>query len=227
MKKLVIILSVLFITAQLSFAGNDPINPPENKSVLGMNSYNDHILSGGLYIRLGGILPNSSYMYPAATSARLGTRTPGGFLELGTYFPFNNHKTVMVGMDITWLDVGATKYEMLGTDYTTLEASFIKLGPFVSVKLMEDMAVDASIQINPTVAADMGYWEDGAFGVGYETGLQLRYQFYSLGFKYIGGHALTFDYFENSASIDASMKDYYRLSLQQLRITLGVKFSFD
>jgi hypothetical protein len=174
----------------------------------------------------------------------------GHGLEFGSMFRLTDFEPMAIGLRITWLDFGITGFKSNSaySDYKikgfSVDLRAIKIGPYFTYALTDQMALDAYYQVAPTfiVGAMGGQYDNGTtietvgypmlqYGLSHEIGVTYRFDILSIGIGYGMGNMHTFtkpftidekpfkvEDGEESYSIDG--KAY----VNTFRIMLGMKF---
>lgn len=192
----------------------------------------------GFYLHIGMISPSKLTYFPLIveennSSDKFGM---GPHLEIGNMFTitdFNN--THALGLRITWLNASHSSYSDKDIKSSYLQGSVLRLGPYFTFLVNDEMALDLFYQIGPTYAWDyemdttvLGNWNTGYFGMTHNLGLGFRYTRYSAGFDMNFGNVK----FTNKDELDQLSKfmekedinEMYKIRTTCFRIFLGFRF---
>lgn len=198
--------------------------------MLAKRSDKDVLLNGGFFFHVGTFIPSKNYMLevefkndPDFTEDKF---KPGIDFELGNMFRITSPDPMAIGVRATWFTAGLTT---LTIDDTTgakaLNGSVLRVGPYFTYKLSDNMAVDAFYQIgaNYFILLDQD-WNDmgwnGALGATHELGFTYRLSVLSVGFGYRFGRVLDVEYKKEE---DSDYKTWYQFITTNVRFFIGIK----
>lgn len=221
MKKSLLVLASC-LTLSTAFAdGEKTVNVKKDKP----------IISNGFLLNLGLGFPSSKT--EGGPSQSLGIQ---GSLELGNQWYFVKNETIGVGLKVSWLQAGYSKKteSIFGFDFgiRTIDLRFLKIAPMFSYAITESLALDAYVDIAPTVmltavtSPAMGTTSsdtDGSLGIGvlFAPGVKLRYHKLAFGFDYSLGSLATASSSDDANTIDDGN---YKVSYAIPRVYIGFKF---
>jgi hypothetical protein len=145
---------------------------------------NADITGGGFFINTGPVFPLTNYgSYTSFDDIPDDSKTIIGWnIELGNMFRFVQLNKNSLGLKVSWLSFSYINqlYKTLDEKSDNFQIDFLKLGPFFTVGLTKQMALDAYYQLTPTgIAFPEG---DNVFlGLNHNIGLTYRYKIFSAG----------------------------------------------
>jgi hypothetical protein len=166
----------------------------------------------------------------------------GHGLEIGNMFRLSDFEPMAIGLRVTWLDFGISTFKANSAynDYNVkglaIDIRLLKVGPYFTFALSDQMALDAFYQVSPTFVGGFfaGEYVNSAdetevvgypilqYGLGHEIGLTYRFDILSVGLGYGMGSLNT-----NIPGIPVG-NDTYSLSgksyVGTFRMMLGMKF---
>ncbi len=158
---------------------------------------------GGLYLRVGLVLPSSDYMTCNA-------KDQGYSFQMGSQFYIGTTiaNFMRFGLDVTWYDFSYVELEMAnGTNGYSGLASAFGVGPMVSFAPVKHFVINSYVKALPTFAfsggeediiytyqdgslpsyTESGFVGRGGFCIAGVWGLELRYRMVDLGFETVWG----------------------------------------
>lgn len=230
-----LILSTTFLLAVImTWAGNDPVKREYfrgNKVSLAPTG-DKEMNEGGFFLNIGLIAPSKNcYMPLGITNNTSDKFKMGPSLELGNMFVISKLMSHAVGLRATWLSVSYVNWSDSKADLTYLGGSVIRLGPYFTFAISEEMSVDYFYQVGAGYAINLaqdtmasGNDNAGHLGLTHNTGLCFRYKIFSLGFDYNFGKLKYLDKDEYKAYSDDFINDFYKIRSSYFRIFVGFKF---
>lgn len=209
------------------------------------------ITEGGFYLHYTPFLPSSKYLFPKEVTSSSGTYGYGdseiddlrdygkfGFghgLAIGNMFRLVDSDPLAIGLRVTWFSFGWTvfkpssSYDISGF---AVNLNALKLGPYVTYALNDQMAVDAFYQVSPTLNLGAVAGTDNnnnaivlpivGAGLAHELGVTYRFDILSVGVGYgLGSTKVSATWDDGSGSTE-TVKAKYNNS--HMRIMLGMKF---
>ena len=226
MKKL--LLSLLLGSASLSlFAGNiyDPIEPPNNTSLT--KTTGKDITDGGFFVHLTGNIPSLNYGNPQGldntdSEFKFGF---GGGLELGNLFKITDVSQHAFGVKAVWL---SSMFSSMTLDDTTsiiaLQASVLRVGPYFSLGINDNMAIDLYYTVGTSILIFANDGEGEALGMTHNVGVAYRMSVLSVGMDFNFGKVKDTDCFgENSDFGSFAGIDFCKIRTTHIRMFVGVK----
>ncbi len=145
------------------------------------------ITKGGFFFNFGLFIPNKNYGFESdvdnTTSYKNGV---GPSFEIGNMFRIADLRDKAIGIRVTWLNVGYSKFKMDGELIEQdIQFSMFKLGPYFSLGLNDKMAIDFYYQIAPQYIFSYNVpleEDDHYFGVNHSLGATYRFSILAVGF---------------------------------------------
>jgi hypothetical protein len=197
----------------------------------------------GFYFNIGLSMPSKNCYVSLDTSNSSSDKYKSGIsLELGNSFHIANIENNAIGIRVSWLkatyNTFSKTYSLGGTSTTFnsnyLQGSILRIGPYFSYDLRNDMVVEAFYQFGPTYCYDVkdtaivpGFVSTnvGFFGITHNIGVDFRYQ------KFYGGFDLNFgnvkylakDVIKNKLQYsDKDFHDEFTLRTSYFRLFIGI-----
>lgn len=165
-------------------------------------------------------------------------------VELGNQWYFFKTDKFGIGLRASWIQFGISSFtyspsikfnDGTGTLNSEIKGGLydvrlIKLAPQFTYAITEDMALDFSFEVSPTIAVHAGRKGDDVFlytgaGLLYAPGIKFRYNIFAVGFDYGFGSLSTAGGFTDLATTVKSVTTYTgRISVGYPRIYAGFKF---
>jgi hypothetical protein len=192
----------------------------------------------GFYLHIGLISPSKLCYMPLIVEENNSSDKYGAgpHLEIGNMFTITDFKNKhALGLRITWLNASLSTYSVDNYKSSYLQGSVLRLGPYFTFLLDDEMALDLFYQIGPSYAWDyemdttmLGNWNTGYFGMTHNIGAGFRYTRYSAGFDMNFGNVK----FTNKDELDQLSKfmekedinEMYKIRTTCFRIFLGFRF---
>ncbi|MBL4624695.1 MAG: hypothetical protein JKY42_06105, partial [Flavobacteriales bacterium] len=137
----------------------------------------------------------------------------GHGIEIGNMFRLVDSEPIAIGLKVTWFNAGFSGFKSSGkaTNVTgfSVDLRALKLGPYFTYALTDQMAVDAFYQVAPTMT--FGYFQGTyrgeyynypafSYGLTHEVGVTYRFDILSVGVGWgLGGTKLKVDYYDTTA----------------------------
>ncbi|GEM_PF-1981027 len=201
---------------------------------LATNSFaqKDRALKNGFSINLIVGLPAENYGLPSDAELdsdyKLG---PLAGLQIGSRWYFHPGEKFGVGLMVNWFDITAALKTNKEGSYTmtrvVADATFLELGPVVTYKIAENLAVDGYYNLRPTgfatiISSKFGDESDSESYAGFAPthafGAAFRYNILSVGAEYVLGKVKCSN--TDSEGYDPTDK----FVANNIRIMIGVKF---
>jgi len=214
------------------------------------------IISKGFFVNVGLAFPSQTF---TVTKVKQDKTTPTGVvttdstgakydaqslgilpsIEVGNQWYFWKNEKMGVGLRVSWFQFGFSTYTLndskliYGSDLnvTNVDLRFIKLAPQYTYALTEDMALDFSFEVAPTVfigavAKDDNIYATSSVGLLFAPGLKFRYKVFAAGFDYGFGAPSTaaISTFGNSSDSKLVSTATGTAATSYPRIYLGFKF---
>ncbi|TAH26607.1 MAG: hypothetical protein EAZ07_03880 [Cytophagales bacterium] len=179
------------------------------------------IISSGFLLNLGFAFPSVS-VPGAPSSSSFQTN-----LEIGNQWYFAKTDKYGIGLKVSWFQFGygSKSEDLLGKTLRTynIDLRFIKVAPMFSYAINDDMALDAYVDLSPTVIIQ-GNELIGSIGAGllFVPGARFRYKKFAFGFDTSIGSMNTASTFVDDDT-DFEIPDY-KASYFIPRIYVGFKF---
>ena len=234
MKSIIASLFFLFITFNI-FAQNSHKGLKlygETKKSFGETEWIKKMCDGGLYLHIGAAIPGKQSYIPLGIENNSDEKFGlGPHFEFGNMILINEFNDNSIGLRATWLSVMYTKWSNSDVDASYLHASPVRLGPYVTIELADEIGLDLFYQIGASYAYDfnidtsatgrdyLGYW-----GFTHNTGAGVRYQMYSFGIDYNFGNIKYTDKVEYKDLSDEFVNDFFKINTGYLRIYAGFRF---
>ncbi len=231
-----IILSITLIFAiTVSFAGNDPV---KNKSIgktlkISTQLTSDKAMNeGGFFLNIGLLIPSKQCYIPLGftnnSSDKFGL---GPLLEVGNMFRIKDFNDHALGLRATWLSASYSSYSNSNVDMSYLQGSVLRIGPYFTYSISDEMAIDCYYQIGATYVLDSkndtaasGRSNSGFVGATHNMGVSFRYKVFSVGFDMSLGSVKYYDKEEYKGLSDDMINDFYKIRTTQFRFIAGFKF---
>ncbi len=214
MKKITFILFVLFC-----FVFNQPLLAQK-----------DRTLTKGFSMKLGlSILPQEYGLDYATPGVKAGTQVS---FQIGNQWYFKTNEKTAFGIMVNWFDVAfsAGRSEILGERIAKggFEASLIELGPLLTVKLADKLALDGYYNLRPTLSSSAilndsanGFTAAG-FGFLHAVGAGIRYNVLYAGLELNLGNIKDASLFDTNQPTTELRK--IDLKANHVRLLVGMKF---
>ena len=164
----------------------------------------------------------------------------GHGLEFGNMFRLSDFEPMAIGLKVTWFDFGITgfkansAYSAYNIKGFSIDLRALKLGPYFTYAISDQMAFDVFYQVVPTFifGAMAGEYNDGTttetvgypvlqYGLGHEIGSTYRFDILSVGLGYgMGSLRTNFSATYDGDVIEVEGESY----VNTFRIMLGMKF---
>lgn len=228
-----IILSIAFILSiSVIFAGNDPIKRQSNEKQLKVaaEASSDKAMNdGGFFLNVGLFMPSAKCYIPLAfNGTAFGTSQPGINLELGNMFKIVKLDDNAIGIKASWLDASYSGRKNGNTKAAYLQGSVVRVGPYFTYSISDEMAVDGFYQIGATYVLDLntdtalsGRTNSGYLGATHNLGACFRYKVFSAGFDFGFGNV---KYLDKEEYNFLDIKDFYTIRTSHFRLFVGFKF---
>ena len=232
MKKIVVLVSMMLLVAFVS------------------NTYaqKDRTLSNGFSINIVTGFPSASFGAPKDVSSDEKYGALFG-LKLGNRWYFSPQENYGFGLMVNWVDFAMafksgtdTSFDendfLVASDWarTTMDITFLGLGPIGTYAINDDMAIDGYYNLRPTVLLSGGVntysskdftTAYGGFGLTNALGAAFRWKVLNVGVEYVMGK-VTAKGTETVPSLTGGTETNdladAKLSTNSVRIILGVKF---
>jgi len=226
MKKIVFILmTVTFCTSLYAGDGNTSLDPLDNTTLTKTTAKD--ITESGFFVHFTLGFPNISYGYPLAfenddSDYKFGI---GPGLQLGNMFKINDVANNAIGVKAVWMSTMYTAFKItindtLSFNYGALQASALRLGPYFTVAVTDEMALDIFYTVGmSTIIGVNDYW-DNYLGLTHNIGVGFRLDVLSLGLDFNFGGIKDLDEFGTDLGADT---DLYKVRTTHLRFLVGVK----
>jgi hypothetical protein len=222
---LVTLISAMLINVN-SFAWNKNANPTDLQYGTTQISGTKGITEGGFFLHYTPYLPSKKYLFPKevvtgtttftqADSELTDLRDVGKFgfghgLEIGNMFRLVDSEPLAIGLKVTWFSFGASGFKA-NSNYSYITGfsgtiSALKVGPYATYALNDQMAVDIFYQVTPTVnfgaitgvdpsTAEEYFLPLFGYGLTHQIGATYRFDILSVGVGYgLGNTKLTLDF---------------------------------
>ncbi len=233
--KTLILSMTLFLAVIMVWAGNDPVKKlysgkQNNVSIAPASS--KEMNEGGFFLNVGLIIPSKNcYMPLGLTNNTSDKFNIGPSLEVGNMFRINALLSHAIGVRATWLSASYTSWSDSKADLTFLEGSVLRLGPYFTLALSDEMAIDGFYQIGASYALNLatdttlsGRDNSGYLGLTHNAGVCFRYKIFSVGLDYGFGSLKYLDKKEYELLTDEMIHDFYKIRASHLRIFVGFRF---
>jgi len=221
MKKILISLVMTVFCISLYAGDNDKITgPPENTS-LNKTTAKD-ITDGGFFFHLTANIPSKNYFFPPDydndTDKKFGF---GGGFELGTMFKISDVSNNAIGVKALWLSAMYTGMKINDTlQYGAAHGSTLRVGPYFTVGINKDMAIDFYYTIGPTGVFEVWEGLSNYLGVTHNVGASYRMNILSVGMDFNFGSIKDFDCFNEDTT---GFEDLCKARTTHLRFFVGIK----
>ena len=225
----------MFLSGSI-FAGNYPegerLYSKQSKSLFDSNEWIKKMNDGGFYLNIGLMIPKRLCYGLKAGSYFTGKFSPGPHLEIGNMLFISDFKgDNAIGLRATWFAASYSTYSANNLDMSYLQGSIIRLGPYFTYALNEEMALDAFYQIGPSFAWDAqldtmpsGRGNTGYFGFTHNLGVDFRYKMFSAGIDMNFGNLKYTDKEEYKNETDEIVDLFYKIRTPYTRIFFGFRF---
>jgi hypothetical protein len=196
---------------------------------------------GGFYFNFGLAIPSRNMYVMLDTVNNSSERYSSGIsIEVGNSFhlaPISEHA---IGLKVTWLKANYNTYSKTSGSYTYysnyIQGSLLRLGPYFSYNLKNDMMIDGFYQVGPTycydtqvkaIAPPIIRTYAGYYGVTHNLGFDFRYKFLYAGIDFNFGRVKYADKTVLKTNLNISDKDYhdsYTIRSSYSRIFFGLHF---
>jgi hypothetical protein len=234
--KVTVFITMFILFSGIIMAGNDPEGlrsfGKTNRS-FGETEWIKKMCDGGFYIHLGLIVPTKQSYLPLGADNNSDDKFGlGPHLEIGNMVLINEFNDNAVGLRATWLNVTYTKWSNDTVDASYLHASPLRIGPYLSFELADEVGLDVYYQIGASYAINFnvdtmpytGRPNTGYFGFTHNIGAGIRYQMYSFGMDLNLGTMKYTDKEEYKDLPDDLVHDFYKMSTTYVRIYAGFRF---
>ena len=234
MKKIIVSLILIFAIS-VTYAGTDPVkNNSIGKSLkLSTKLTADKAMNeGGFFLNIGLFVPSKQcYLQLGLTNTSSEKYGVGPDLEVGNMFRIKDFNDHALGIRATWLDASYSSYSKNNIDRSFLQGSVLRVGPYFTYSISDEMAIDGFYQIGATYVLDTkadtavsGRSNSGYLGATHNMGVCYRYKVFSFGFDVGLGSVKYFDKEEYKGLTDDMIHDFYRIRTSHFRIFAGFKF---
>lgn len=231
----VIIFLCFFFVMGFTMAGNDPVKTISGKQYkvnLKTGSWQKEMNEGGFFIHLGLFIPSKDCYIPLGANNETDEHFKlGPHLELGNMFRIAELNDNAVGLRATWLSASYSSWSVYDADLSYIQGSVLRVGPYFTYTISDEMAIDGFYQIGPTYTLDpnadttvLGHDNSGYLGVTHNIGAAFRYKMYSLGFDLGFGSVKYLDKDEYDGLSDDMVHDFYKIRTSYFRIFAGFRF---
>lgn len=171
------------------------------------------ITESGFFVHFGGVLPSKNYFFLVGfgdnnTGVKFGF---GPSLDLGNMFRIAELDDAAIGIRATWFSALYTKLVIDDTtSFDAMQGSVLKLGPYFTYGLSDDVAIDVYYQIAPAILIELNDG-DAYLGAAHSLGFGFRFKVLSVGMDYNFGNLKNIDFPE------------FKVGTSHLRIFVGVK----
>ena len=226
--------STFLLIVASAWAGNDPAKRTYftgNQVSLAPTGDKD-MNEGGFFLNIGLMVPSKNCYVPAGfTNNSKEKFNIGPSLELGNMFVITKLMSHAIGLRATWLTANYSKWSDSNVDAAYLGGSVVRLGPYFTFAIGDEVAVDYFYQVGAGYAIDLeqdtvasGNDNAGYLGLTHNTGLCFRYKLFSLGFDINFGKLKYADKDEYDGLSDDMINDFYKIRSSHFRIFAGFKF---
>ena len=197
----------------------------------------DRTLSNGFSVNLIIGVPSTTYGVPSDSEIDA-QYTIGTILgvQIGNRWYFKPKEKYGFGIMVNWVDfaMGIKSGTESGNDWAraTIDFSFLEVGPVVTFKLADNLALDAYYNLRPTVLSSAYVFtssgsEDETYayvgvGVSHAIGAAVRYKIFNFGMEYTLG-AINSSGTYSGSSDNVTLDDQKNMT-NCFRIKLGLKF---
>ncbi|MBN4081580.1 hypothetical protein JYU23_00460 [bacterium AH-315-C07] len=238
----IMVKTILFVTAMsLGWLQSSAENPVEANTINSglvvsplASSGNDSegITSGGFFFHIGGFFPSKMYYYPKAIiradAKEIFADDPGygtgAAFELGNMFRIVDLEEMAIGLKATWFSAHFTQKKVNDTiTFGMVQASVVRIGPYFTYSISDDMAVDIYFQTGPTFSTEVIYdsFSSSALGFAHNMGVTYRFSKLSVALEYYFGSISDTEMI--GEDVDDDFKDFGKYRTNGVRFMIGMK----
>jgi hypothetical protein len=225
----------LIIATSLTFAGNEPVKKQSMGKQFKIStqlSSDKAMNEGGFFLNIGLVVPSKQCYVPLiATNNSSDKFGVGPVLEVGNMFRIKDFNDHALGLRATWLSASYSSFSNSNVDMSYLQGSVLRIGPYFTYSISDEMAIDCYYQIGATYVLDSktdtaasGRSNAGYLGATHNMGVSFRYKVFSVGFDMSLGSVKYFDKEEYKGLSDDMINDFYKIRTTQFRFIVGFKF---
>lgn len=236
MKTSLFVVAFLAIVSFLN-AGNDPVASKLMQNTKlnypGPTEWDKEMTDGGFFLNIGLIVPSKlCYMVMAIDDkSLLGSDNfkAGPALELGNMFKIADIGDNALGIRATWLSGSMTTFSENAMSMTMVQGSVLKIGPYFTYPINDEIAIDGFFQFGPSYAIDIDvdstdFGKAGYLGATYNIGAGCRYKMFNLGFDTNFGKLKDLDKKAMDGLDNETINDFHKIRASYFRIFLGFRF---
>ncbi|PIV58089.1 MAG: hypothetical protein COS14_11425 [Bacteroidetes bacterium CG02_land_8_20_14_3_00_31_25] len=233
--KIFIFCMALILTTGLVWAENEPVKKTStgkqykiNKGTNELKEMND----GGFYLNIGLAIPSKQCYVPLGFSNTSSEHFKmGPNLEVGNMFRIVKLDDNAIGIRATWLSASYNAWSESKANMSYLQGSVLRIGPYFTYAISDEMAIDGFYQIGPTYVINLdadttisGRTDSGYLGVTHNVGACFRYKVFSFGFDVNFGSVKYVDKEEYKSLSDDLIHDFYKIRTSHFRLFAGFRF---
>lgn len=232
--KVAVLITLFFLFSGIVLAGNDPEGSKgfgkANRS-FGETEWIKKMCDGGLYLHIGLIVPTKLSYIPQYSGTTFDDQYGiGPHFEFGNMIIIKEFNDNSIGLRATWLSVCYSKWTNDTVESALVHGSPLRMGPYFTYELADEVGLDVFYQIGASYAIDFGIdtmpltgrGNTGYFGFTHNLGVGVRYQMYSAGFDVNFGKIKYTDKVEYA---DLPLGDmFYKMSTTYARFYIGFRF---
>ena len=183
------------------------------------------ITESGFYMHVGGMFPTKTFatIY-ISDGPNMGALEgmelafgPAPELEIGNMFSITDNNEYAIGIKATWLSASYTTMDLNDSlSIAYIPVSVGKVGPYFTYALNNDMAVDLSYQVSPTVLIGTSSDAMMSFGVAHTLGAAFRLKALLIGADFNFGGLIPDVTFNEDPNT-------YRVATTNFRLFIGFK----